>query len=71
VANRFNPSSYRTMTAVRQRLPMITVEMTTSCFKYVSCDVPAGETLDEYRRRRVRPQRRGLMARLRSRARRR
>jgi hypothetical protein len=59
------------MTPVPRQLSMITVEMTTSCFKYVSCDVPAGETLDEYRRRRVRPQRRGLMARLRSRARRR
>jgi len=50
---------------------MIGLEMTTSCFKYVNCDVPAGETLDEYRRRRVRPHRRGLLARLRSRARRR
>jgi hypothetical protein len=59
------------MTPVPRQLSMITAEMTTSCFKYVSCDVPAGETLDEYRRRRVRPQRRGLMARLRSRARRR
>ena len=59
------------MTPVPRQLPMITIEMTTSCFEYVSCDVPAGETLDEYRRRRVRPQRRGLMARLRSRARRR
>jgi hypothetical protein len=61
------------MTDVPRQLPMITVEMTPSCFQYVSCDVPAGETLDEYRRRRrrVRPPRGGLMARLRSRARRR
>ena len=43
--------------------------MPSSCFKYVSCDVPAGKTLDEYRRRRVRPQRRGLLARLRARTR--
>jgi hypothetical protein len=43
--------------------------MTTTCFKYVSCDVPAGQTLDEHRRRRVRPRRRGLLARLRSRTR--
>jgi hypothetical protein len=57
------------MTAVPPQLPMITVEMTTSCFKYESCDVPAGETLDDYRRRRVRPIRRGLLARLRFRTR--
>jgi hypothetical protein len=44
---------------------MITIEMTSDCFQYVSCDVPAGLTLDEYRRRRVRPARRGLFARLR------
>ena len=38
--------------------------MPSSCFKYVSCDVPAGKTLDEYRRRRARRRRRGLLARL-------
>jgi len=44
---------------------MIGVEMTSSCFKYVNCDVPAGMTLDEFRRRRVRPERPGLLARMR------
>jgi hypothetical protein len=39
--------------------------MSSTCFKYVNCDVPADETLDEYRRRRVRPARRGLLFRLR------
>jgi hypothetical protein len=34
-------------------------------FKYVDCDVPDGMTLDEYRRRRVRPGRPGLVARMR------
>jgi hypothetical protein len=46
---------------------MIGSTMRSTCFKYVSCDVPAGKTLDEYRRRRVRPRRRGLLARLRRR----
>jgi hypothetical protein len=41
------------------------MEMTSTSFHYVDCDVPAGMTLDEYRRRRVRPSRLGLMAWLR------
>jgi len=44
---------------------MIEQAMASSSFEYVNCDVPAGKTLDEYRRRRVRPHRRGLLARLR------
>jgi hypothetical protein len=46
---------------------MIEGAMPSSCFKYVNCDVPAGKTLDEYRRRRVRRRRRGLLARVRAR----
>jgi hypothetical protein len=52
-------------------MPMITDEMTSTCFKYLDCDVPAGMTLEEYRRRRVRRPRVGLLARLRLRRRRR
>jgi hypothetical protein len=40
-------------------------EMTSNGFKYVDCDVPAGMTLEEFRRRKVRPARPGLIARLR------
>jgi hypothetical protein len=39
--------------------------MTSTCFNYVDCDVPTGMTLDEFRRRRVRPERPGLIARMR------
>jgi hypothetical protein len=46
---------------------MIEGAMPSSCFKYVSSDVPAGKTLDEYRRHRVRRRRRSLLARLRAR----
>jgi hypothetical protein len=42
---------------------MIQVEMISSSFHYVDCDVPAGMTIEEYRRRRIRPAHRaGLMA---------
>jgi hypothetical protein len=54
----------------RRRGQIIAHEMTNSSFKYVSCDVPAGQTLAEHRRRRTRPRRRGLLARLRRRTRR-
>jgi hypothetical protein len=56
---------------LRRRGQIIAHEMTNSSFKYVSCDVPAGQTLAEHRRRRTRPRRRGLLARLRRRTRRR
>ena len=59
------PSSYLGFTCRCPFWPMIGVEMTSSCFKYVNCDVPAGMTLDEFRRRRVRPERPGLLARMR------
>jgi len=52
-------------------MPMITDEMASTCFKYLDCDVPAGMTLEEYRRRRARQPRPGLFARLRLRRRRR
>jgi hypothetical protein len=42
--------------------------MPSSCFNYLDCDVPAGMTLEEYRRRRARLARPGLLTRLRSRA---
>jgi hypothetical protein len=42
---------------------MMDTEMTSTCFNYVDCDVPAGMTLDEFRRRRVRPERPRLIAR--------
>jgi hypothetical protein len=40
--------------------------MTSHSFNYVECDVPEGMTLDEYRCRRARPARRGLVAWLRA-----
>ena len=45
-----------------------TEDMTSTPLVYVDCDVPEGMTLDEYRRRKVRPVRRGLRSRLRDRS---